>query len=134
VSALNLFNITPKFSTCIVFVMFTDELFLGFETICSTLTGFWYDQEKMGYPALLIPLECCTINIQAADISCKAISLQLKEYISTEVQMAHSIPRHGYISSCFILSHYTEKWGSKNIFICYRCYDSLAKCSYPFYM
>jgi hypothetical protein len=35
--------------------MFTDELFLGFETICSTLTGLWYGQEKMGYPAAVPP-------------------------------------------------------------------------------
>jgi hypothetical protein len=39
------------------FVMFTDELFLGFEAICSTLTGLWYGPKKMGYPVLLILLE-----------------------------------------------------------------------------
>jgi hypothetical protein len=39
-SAINLFNIIPKFSTYTMFVIFTDEeLFVGFETICSTLTG-----------------------------------------------------------------------------------------------
>jgi hypothetical protein len=41
----------------------------------------------MGYPVLLILLEWCTINIQAAKISCKVISLQLKGYISTELQI-----------------------------------------------
>jgi hypothetical protein len=62
-----------------MFVMFTDE-FRDFETICSALTGQWYGQEKLEYPALLIPIECCTINICATDISWKVISLQLKEY------------------------------------------------------
>jgi hypothetical protein len=80
-SALNLFNITLKFRTYTMFVMFTDQLFIGFEAICSTLTGLWYGQEKMGYSALLIMLECCTIDIRAADISWKVISLQLKGYI-----------------------------------------------------
>jgi hypothetical protein len=28
-------------------VMFTDELFLGFEAICSTFTGLWCGQEKL---------------------------------------------------------------------------------------
>jgi hypothetical protein len=37
-----------------MFIMFTDELFLGFETIYCTLTGLWYGQEELGYPALLI--------------------------------------------------------------------------------
>jgi hypothetical protein len=62
------------------FEMFTEELFLGFETICSTFTGLWYGQEKLEYPALLILLECYIINICVADISWKAISLQLKGY------------------------------------------------------
>jgi hypothetical protein len=57
--------------------MFTDELFLGFETICS---GLWYGQEELEYPALSIQLECCTVNICAADISCKVISLQPEGY------------------------------------------------------
>jgi hypothetical protein len=52
-----------------MFVMFTDELFLGFETICSTVTGFWYGQDELGYPALLILLECCIENFCAAVIS-----------------------------------------------------------------
>jgi hypothetical protein len=39
-----------------MFVMITDELFLGFEAICSTLTGLWYGQDELGYPALLILL------------------------------------------------------------------------------
>jgi hypothetical protein len=52
-----------------MFVMFTDELFIGFETICSTLTGFWYGQDELGYPALLILLECYTVNFRAAVIS-----------------------------------------------------------------
>jgi hypothetical protein len=46
-------------------------------------TGLWYGQEELGslgYSALLILLECCTINICAADISQKVISLQLKGY------------------------------------------------------
>jgi hypothetical protein len=61
-------------------------LFLGFETICSNFTGLWYGQEQVGYPALLIRLESCNINICAADISQKVISLQLKEYTLTEWQ------------------------------------------------
>jgi hypothetical protein len=80
-SALNLFKVTPKFSTCTMFVMFT------FEIIYSTLTGLWYGQEKFGYPAPLILLECCTINICAADVSRKMSSLQLKGYTSTEWQL-----------------------------------------------
>jgi hypothetical protein len=38
---------------CTKFEMFTEELFLGFETICSTctFTGIWYGQEKLEYPA-----------------------------------------------------------------------------------
>jgi hypothetical protein len=43
-------------------------------------------QEKLGYPALLILLECYAINICAADISLKVISLQLKCYTTTEWQ------------------------------------------------
>jgi hypothetical protein len=83
-SALSLFDITLKFSTFTMFIMFIDEeLFVGFETNCSTLTGLWYGQEKLGYPALLIQLECCAINIYAADISWKVISLQLKGYTLT---------------------------------------------------
>jgi hypothetical protein len=50
--ALNVLNITPQSSTCTMFVMFTDELFLGFETICSNFTGLWYGQEELVYPAL----------------------------------------------------------------------------------
>jgi hypothetical protein len=38
-SAFNLFNITQKFSTYTMFVMFTDELFRSFETIYSTFRG-----------------------------------------------------------------------------------------------
>jgi hypothetical protein len=41
----------------------------------------------LGYPALLILLECCTINICAADISQKVILLQLKGYTSIEWQL-----------------------------------------------
>jgi hypothetical protein len=60
--ALNLFNGTPKFITCTMFLMFTDELSLGFETIYSSLTGLWYGQEKSSYPLLLILLQFFTIN------------------------------------------------------------------------
>jgi hypothetical protein len=68
--ALNLFDITHKFSTFTMFIMFTDdELFVGFETICSTLMGLWYGQEKLEYPTLLILLDCYTTNICAADIA-----------------------------------------------------------------
>jgi hypothetical protein len=49
-------------------------------------TGLWYGQEVLAYPALLIVLECCTINICAADISQKVISLQLKWYALIEWQ------------------------------------------------
>jgi hypothetical protein len=69
-----------------MFVMFTDELFLGFGAICYNFTGLWYGQEQLGYPALLIWLESCTINICAADISQKVISLQLKGYTLTKWQ------------------------------------------------
>jgi hypothetical protein len=43
-------------------------------------------QEKLGYSALLILLEWSTINICAADIFWKVISLQLKGYTSTDWQ------------------------------------------------
>jgi hypothetical protein len=36
-SASNVLNVIPKRSTCTMFVMFTDELFQGFEIICNTL-------------------------------------------------------------------------------------------------
>jgi hypothetical protein len=54
----------------------------------------------VGYPALLILLECYIINICAADISLKVISLQLKGYNSTEWQflvawiLLHSHPHN----------------------------------------
>jgi hypothetical protein len=70
-----------------MFVMSTDELFLGFETICSNLTVLWYGEEQLEYPALLILLESCSINICAADFSQKVISLQLKGYSLTEWQL-----------------------------------------------
>jgi hypothetical protein len=68
-SPLNLFSITPQCSTCTMFVTFTDWLFIGFETICSALTGLCYGKEELGFPALLILLECCIINTCVADIS-----------------------------------------------------------------
>jgi hypothetical protein len=37
-----------------MFVTFSDELFQGFETICSTLAGICYAHEDLGHPALLI--------------------------------------------------------------------------------
>jgi hypothetical protein len=52
-----------------MFVMFTEELYQGFETYVIFFTGLWYGQEELEYPALLILLEWCTINISAADIS-----------------------------------------------------------------
>jgi hypothetical protein len=52
-----------------MFVKFTDELFLGFETMCNALTGLWYGQGELGYPAPLILLECSIMNFCAADIS-----------------------------------------------------------------
>jgi hypothetical protein len=61
-SALNELNVTPQCSTCAVFVIFTDELFLSCETICSTLTGLWDGEEELGYHALLILLDCCALN------------------------------------------------------------------------
>jgi hypothetical protein len=69
-----------------MFVMFTDDLFEGFETVSNTLTVLWYGQEELGYLALLIRLECCTINICAANISQKVISLQLKGYALRDLQ------------------------------------------------
>jgi hypothetical protein len=80
VSALNVLNATPKYSTYTMFVMFTDELFLGFEAKCNTLTGLCNGQEEVGYSALLILVECCTINFCASGIAQKVISLQLKGY------------------------------------------------------
>jgi hypothetical protein len=52
-----------------MFVMFSDALFQGFDIICNTLTGLWYGQEDLVYPALLIMLGCCTVKFCAADIS-----------------------------------------------------------------
>jgi hypothetical protein len=69
-----------------MFVMFTAELFIGLEKIYFNFTGLRYGQEELGYPALLILLGSCTVNICAADISQKVISLQLKEYTLTEWQ------------------------------------------------
>jgi hypothetical protein len=51
-SALNLLNVSPECNTCTIFLMLTDELFLGFETLCSTLTWLWYGQEELGYRTL----------------------------------------------------------------------------------
>jgi hypothetical protein len=53
-SALDLLNVTPQCSTYTMFVMFTDELFLGFETVCSTHEGLWYLQEELGYCARML--------------------------------------------------------------------------------
>jgi hypothetical protein len=59
--------------------MFTDEeLYLAFETVCSPFTGLCCGQEMLGYPALLILLERCGINICAANTSWKVITLHLK--------------------------------------------------------
>jgi hypothetical protein len=52
----------------------------------NTLTGLWYGQEELGYPALLVLLERCTVTFCAADISQKVISLQLKWYALTDFQ------------------------------------------------
>jgi hypothetical protein len=74
-SGFNFFDIIPKFSTPTMFVIFTAELFVGFEIICSTLRRFCYGQEELEYPALLILFKCCAINICGAGISRKVISL-----------------------------------------------------------
>jgi hypothetical protein len=37
VSAVNVLNVTPQCSTCTMLVIFTDELFQGFEKICNIL-------------------------------------------------------------------------------------------------
>jgi hypothetical protein len=84
-SALNLFNVIPQCSTCTMVIKFSDELFPGFKIICS-LTGLWYGQEELGYPALLIPLECFIVNICATDIFQNVISLQLNGYTRTDWQ------------------------------------------------
>jgi hypothetical protein len=68
-SASNVLNVTPQCSTRTMFVMFSDELFQGFEIICNTLIELLYGQEDLVYPALLILLGCCTIEFCAADIS-----------------------------------------------------------------
>jgi hypothetical protein len=52
--------------------------------MCCTLTGLWYGQEKLKYAALLILIECCTVNICAADIFWKVISLYPKRYTSAD--------------------------------------------------
>jgi hypothetical protein len=57
-----------------MFVIFTDELFQGFETICNTLAGLWYGQEEVGYPALLTLLECCTINLVQKALNLASLS------------------------------------------------------------
>jgi hypothetical protein len=46
-STFTFLDVTPKFSTFTMFVMFTHELFLAFETVCSAFTGLWYKQEKL---------------------------------------------------------------------------------------
>jgi hypothetical protein len=69
----NFFYVTLKFSTFIIFVMFTDELFAGFEIMCYTLTGLGYGQEELGYLAPLILKDFCAVNICAADFSWKVI-------------------------------------------------------------
>jgi hypothetical protein len=78
-----------------MFVMLTDELFRCCETIPATLTGLCFGEAKLEYPALLILLEFCIINIFAADISWKVILLQLKGHTPTEWQfhVAHSAPQ-----------------------------------------
>lgn len=73
--ALTFVDITQKFSTLTMFVMITDKLFVGFETISLTLTRLCYMQEDLRYPTLLILLECCAMIICAAHISWKVISL-----------------------------------------------------------
>jgi hypothetical protein len=102
------------FCMCTMLVMFTDELFLGFETICCTLTELWYGQEELGYPALLIRLECCLINICAADISRKVILLQPKRYTWTDWQF--------YVAQILRHSHSHTSWP----FIAYPFLQSFA--------
>jgi hypothetical protein len=68
-SALNVLKVTPQCRTRTMFVMFSDELFQGFEIICNTLPWLWYGQEDLVYPALLILLGCYTVKFCAADIS-----------------------------------------------------------------
>jgi hypothetical protein len=69
-----------------MFAMFTDEIFQDFEAICNILTGLWYGQEDLVYPALLILLESRTVTFCAANISQKVISLHLKGYALTDLQ------------------------------------------------
>jgi hypothetical protein len=90
-----------------MFIIFTDETFKCFETLCNTLTGLWYGQEGFGYPALFILLEYCTINFCAVDFSKKAISVQLKGYTLTDSQFhVGEILQHGHSHNLLIL-HYT---------------------------
>jgi hypothetical protein len=72
-----------------MFVMFTDELLVGFEVICFILTGLWYGQEEFGYPALVLP-EYCTINICGADISWKLSLFELLHSVM-KVSMAAQV-------------------------------------------
>jgi hypothetical protein len=66
----------------------------------------FYSYKESGNPALLILLECCTINVWAADISWKVISLQLKGYTSMEWQF-HVVQFLLYSQSHNLLSfHY----------------------------
>ncbi|XP_023726224.1 uncharacterized protein LOC111874721 isoform X2 [Cryptotermes secundus] len=70
--------------------------------------GLWYGQEELGYPVLLILLECCTIKFCAANISLKVISLQLKGYTLTDVQFHMAqILLHSHSHNLLIL-HYTH--------------------------
>jgi hypothetical protein len=106
-SALNFLDMTPIFSPIIMFAVFTDKLLLAFETVSSAVTGLGCGHEKLGYHALLIRLECCTINICTADISWKVISLQQQGYIAIEWQFhvaqiqlhiqPHNLMSHPYV-------------------------------------
>jgi hypothetical protein len=71
-----------------MYVMITDELFQGFETIYNTFTGLWYGQEELGYPALLILLECCTIKF------CADTHLYLTAQSTIKVSWAAQVMRH----------------------------------------
>jgi hypothetical protein len=82
----NLFSVTPTFSTCTIFLIFTFESFIGFETKGFFHTGLRYGQEKFRHSALLILLECCTINNNSLTTerfvdALKTLSCQAKQSI-----------------------------------------------------
>jgi hypothetical protein len=86
-------------------------------TIYSTVTELWNGQEELEYPALLILLECCIINICAAFISQKVFSLQNPTAQSAvKVNLAAQIMSHSVAASLSAL----VATGKKQCTVCYE--------------